>query len=206
MGQFSADVRAALVSVRSATASAGTSSSRACTGKRRRGRAIEDKREVASEVLCVREVPVAQARDCRRHPGRTPAGGARAARARPTWTARPGHHVPARMPDRHALLEQLPAALHLELAENGSNRLVSIRGEVYLASAPTLERALATPRPPPRPARARRAWRAFTGCSGSPGAGCRGPIQRMRGAPRSPLPVVSDAAQSGQRSRPSTRL
>lgn len=43
----------------------------------------------------------------------------------------------------HALLDHLPEALHVELADRGPSRLLTVRGELDLATAPTLERVLA---------------------------------------------------------------
>jgi len=51
----------------------------------------------------------------------------------------------------YALLDDLPEALHVELADRGRGRLLTVRGGLDLATAPTLERALAsqTRRPGP---------------------------------------------------------
>jgi anti-anti-sigma factor len=43
----------------------------------------------------------------------------------------------------HARFDQVPEALQLELAHNGRSTLLTVRGELDLASAPSLERALA---------------------------------------------------------------
>ena len=43
----------------------------------------------------------------------------------------------------HALLDHLTEALHVELADRGPSRLLTVRGELDLATAPTLERVLA---------------------------------------------------------------